>query len=117
MVTDQKLIDMLVAPERVEAFRELYWHGSFQDYIEIVGRNPRVARSAFQRMYDMILSYGTSTYVENREDVVHYNFFDDPIGSGRDAVFGLDRPLMELVQCFKAAAHGYGAERRVLLLQ
>ncbi|MEJ2558655.1 MAG: serine protein kinase, partial [Anaerolineae bacterium] len=45
-----------------------------------------------------------------------YNFFDDPIEEGKDAVFGLDRALMELVQSFKAAAHGYGAERRVLLL-
>jgi serine protein kinase len=109
-------MDSLFAPERAEAFREFYWHGSFADYLEILEQNPGVARSAFQRMYDMILTYGTRTYTENREELVHYNFFDDPIGNGRDAVFGLDRPLMELVQFLKAAARGYGAERRVLLL-
>ena len=31
-------------------------------------------------------------------------------------MFGLDVPLMKLVNVFKAAAHGYGAEKRVILL-
>src|SRR5690606_2218179 len=44
------------------------------------------------------------------------NFFDDPIGGGKDAIFGLDLPLMKFVQVLKAAAMGYGPERRVLLL-
>jgi serine protein kinase len=116
MSTQPKFVDALFAPERAEAFKEFYWRGAFQDYLGIVEQDPRVARTAFQRMYDMILSYGTNTYTENREELVHYNFFDDPIGNGRDAVYGLDRPLMELVQFLKAAARGYGAERRVLLL-
>ena len=117
MSTQQpNLMDLLFAPERAEVFREFYWHGTFPDYLKILEENPKVARTAFQRMYDMILSYGARSYTENREEIVHYNFFDDPIGNGRDAVFGLDRPLMELVQFLKAAARGYGAERRVLLL-
>ncbi len=115
MGTGQNLMELLVAQQE-EAFRGLHWHGTFQEYLEIVAQNPKVARTAFQRIYDMILSYGYETYVENRQEITHYNFFDDPIGEGKDAVFGLDRPLMELVQFFKAAAHGYGAERRVLLL-
>ncbi|CAN0583627.1 unnamed protein product, partial [Laminaria digitata] len=36
--------------------------------------------------------------------------------NGKDAVFGLDIALMRLVNVFKAAAHGYGTEKRVLLL-
>ena len=116
MSNQSKFEDLLFSPERAETFREHYWHGTFQDYLQIVENNPQVTRSAFQRIYDMILSYGTRTYTENREELIHYDFFDDPIGGGRDAVYGLDRPLMELVQFLKAAAHGYGAERRVLLL-
>jgi serine protein kinase len=38
------------------------------------------------------------------------------LSSGRDAVFGLDIPLMRLVNVFKSAAMGYGAEKRVILL-
>src|SRR5690606_13241769 len=45
-----------------------------------------------------------------------YHFFDDPFGGGRDAIFGLDVPVMKFVQVLKAAAMGYGPERRVLLL-
>jgi serine protein kinase len=116
MSTGQKLMDLLVTWQEAEALRGLHWHGALQNYLEIVSQNPKVARTAFQRIYDMILSYGHETYVENRQEIIHYNFFDDPIENGKDAVFGLDRALMELVQSFKAAAHGYGAERRVLLL-
>ncbi len=96
--TGQNLMQWLVAQQEAEGFRELHWHGTFQDYLNIVAKDPRVARTAFQRIYDMILSYGYRPYVESREDIVHYNFFDDPFDSGQDAVFGLDRALMELVQ-------------------
>lgn len=99
-----------------EEFREQYWTGSFQEYLDIVRENPEVARSSYQRLYDMILSYGSEEYTRNREDIVHYKFFDDPIGDGEDAIFGLDESLMRLVQTFKSAAQRYGTERRVLLL-
>ena len=78
-------------------------------------KNPDVARNAFQRMFDMILSWGTEEYQRNKETVLHYKFFDDPI-EGKDAIYGLDRATMRLVSVLKAAAHGYGTERRVLLL-
>ncbi len=97
-------------------FRDLHWEGSFEEYLEIVQNDPRVTRTAFQRIYDMIVSYGREDYVMNREELVHYSFFDDPFENGRDAVFGLDRPLMELVRMFESAARNYGTERRVLLL-
>jgi serine protein kinase len=116
MTAKQNLMELVINQQETEALRGLHWHGTFQDYLEIVSQNPKVARSAFQRIYDMVLSYGYETYVENREEICHYNFFDDPVDNGRDAVFGLDRPLMELVQFFKAASRGYGAERRVMLL-
>ncbi|MCB0088178.1 MAG: hypothetical protein KDE54_09720, partial [Caldilineaceae bacterium] len=73
-------------------------------------------RSAYQRLYDMVMSYGYETYTEFREQLLHYKFFDDPIGNGEDAVFGMDRHLMDLVQVFQSAARAYGTERRVLLL-
>jgi len=100
----------------VASFRDLHREGSFEDYLEIVRQDPRVARTAFQRLYDMVLSYGFEEYTRNRETLIHYRFFDDPFENGRDAVFGLDKPLMDLVRIFQSAARRYGTERRVLLL-
>ncbi len=99
-----------------QAFREQHWEGTFAEYLEIVRRRPEVARTAFQRIYDMILSYGYETYEQNRETLIHYKFFDDPIDDGKDAVYGIDKSLMELVDFFHSAARRYGTERRVLLL-
>jgi serine protein kinase len=64
----------------------------------------------------MIMSYGVDTYEVSREKRIHYRFFDDPEEEGRDAIFGLDQALEQLVHAFKSAASGYGIEKRVLLL-
>lgn len=100
----------------VKDFSHLHWTGTFQDYIEVLGQNPKISRNAFQRIHDMILSYGTSTYTEYKKEIVRYHFFDDPIDNGKDAIFGIDVHLMKLVNFFKSAAAGYGTEKRVLLL-
>jgi serine protein kinase len=97
-------------------YRHLHWEGSFEDYLDLVKKEPRIARNAFQRMYDMILTWGTSNYVEYKKTITRYKFFDDPIDNGKDAAFGLDVSLMKLVHFFKSAAFGYGTEKRVLLL-
>ncbi len=107
------LIDKRVDAER---FREHHWEGSFQDYLDLAARQPAVARNAFQRVYDMIMHFGSERYTRFRQDYIRYKFFSDPIGKGKDAVYGLERPLMNLVDFFKSAAHGYGTERRILLL-
>jgi len=100
----------------VQAFKQRHWEGTFAEYLDIVQANPKVARTAYQRLYDMVLSYGYEKYTEMRQELIHYHFFDDPIEDGADAVFGLDRNLMDLVEFFHSAAQGYGTERRVLLL-
>ncbi len=97
-------------------FSHLHWSGTFQDYLNLVNETPQVTRNAFQRMYDMIMSYGTSRYTEYKKDIIHYNFFDDPFENGKDAIFGIDVHLMKLVNFFEAAAAGYGTEKRILLL-
>jgi serine protein kinase len=99
-----------------DEFRNLHWEGNFFEYLEMVKKNPAIARNAFQRMYDMILSHGTDNFIEYKKEITRYKFFDDPIGNGADAVFGLDVQIMKLVNFFKSAAYGYGTEKRVLLL-
>jgi len=97
-------------------FKNEYWEGSFDDYLDIVTKDPRVARNAYQRIYDMILHFGVERYTKMRQEYVRYNFFSDPIDNGADAIFGLENSLMSLVDFFKSAAQGYGTERRILLL-
>ena len=97
-------------------YRETHWTGTFEDYLNLFLKSPRLARNAYQRVYDMVLSYGMDEYREHKQRQLRYSFFSDPDNGGRDAVYGLDRSLMQLVDVFKSAAHGYGTERRVLLL-
>ena len=97
-------------------FREQHWEGTFGEYLEIVAAEPSVARNAFQRVYDMVLSYGSERTTQFKQEVVKYKFFSDPSDRGADAIFGLERPLMQLVDFFRSASQGYGTERRILLL-
>jgi len=111
-----QLINDIAALQNYEEFASLNWKGSFEDYLDIVKENPNVTRTAFQRLYDMVLSYGSESYRDNKKNITHYNFFDDPKDDGYDSIFGLDIPLMRLVNVLKSAAYGYGAEKRVILL-
>ncbi|MGA1203869.1 MAG: PrkA family serine protein kinase [Planctomycetota bacterium] len=116
MNQDANLFSLISSRIDTDEYRELNWQGSFHDYLGLVYENPNVARNAFQRVYDMILSYGKSETTYLNQPVTHYDFFSDPVNEGREAVFGLDGPLNKLVNFFKSAAQGFGTEKRVLLL-
>ena len=110
------LLSKLEKLQDTSGFRGQHWEGTFEQYLDLVRADPTVTRTAFQRLYDMIVSYGSEDYARHRETLIHYRFFDDPFENGKDAVFGLDKPLMELVRIFQLAARRYGSERRVILL-
>jgi serine protein kinase len=97
-------------------YHKTHWEGSFEEFLDIVREHPEVTRTAYQRLYDMILSHGTEKVFENKEQIIHYKFFTEYAKKYGDAIFGLDRPLMQLANAFKSAAKCYGTERRVLLL-
>ncbi len=116
MNKDVNLFSLISSKIDTDEYRELSWQGSFHDYLSLAYETPSIARNAFQRVYDMIRSYGATETTYLNRPVTHFNFFDDPGNAGKDAVFGLDGPLLRLVNFFKSAAHGYGTEKRVLLL-
>jgi serine protein kinase len=97
-------------------YRKTHWEGSFDEYLDIVAEHPEITRSAYERLYDMIVSHGTEEVFEHKEKIIRYRFFTEYAARLGDGIFGLDRPLMQLVNAFKSAAKGYGTERRVLLL-
>jgi serine protein kinase len=86
--------------------RELNWEGSFADYFEIVTKNPRVARLSHGRIYDMIMSAGVEV---GKNGEPRYRFFQDEI-------FGLEKPLQQVVQYFNSAAQRLEVRKRILLL-
>src|ERR1700690_3407829 len=110
------MTDRIASMQDLRLYRELHWEGGFEDYLRIVREKPQVTRNAYQRMYDMIISYGTEEYIDSKKKLVRYNFFKDEQNGGANAIFGLDIPLMRLVHVFKAASEGYGPERRVIFL-
>ena len=116
MSAGSDLIAQMAGRQNLADYQKKHWHGTFAEYLDIIRLDPKVTRTAYQRVYDMILAHGIEEVVVNKDKVARYKFFDDPIGQGQDAIFGLDRTLMNLVNVLKSAAHRYGTERRVLLL-
>lgn len=110
------IFDSIKSADWKSKFEELNWKGTFSEYLDMVMEKPQVARTAFQRIVDMLQSYGQDIYYEYKKKIIHYKFFDDPIDNGKDAVFGLDVYLDKLINIFKAAANGYGPEKRIILL-
>src|SRR5689334_22969084 len=109
-------VTKIAALQDRKTYSEQHWEGSFEEYLEVVRKNPKVTRTSFQRVYDMILSHGKTEYLDNKKKLIRYNFFTDPDFGGRDAIYGLDIALMKLVNVFKSAAQRYGTEKRVILL-
>ncbi len=86
--------------------KQLQWEGSFVEYLEMVIKNPSIARLAHARIYDMIVSEG----VEEVNGIKRYNFFAGEI-------FGLDRTLERLVEEYiHSAAKRLDVRKRILLL-
>lgn len=93
-------------------FKRLTETMSFPDYLERVRLRPQLAFSAYQRLYNMVVSAGVSRFERYRRTVTHYKFFDDDV----IPICGLDDTLEQLVKHIKGAADWYGTERRILLL-
>ena len=93
-------------------FGKLHEVTSFEEYLDRVYKNPALARSAFQRIYDMILSKGTDTFKKYNRTITKYKFFNDK----EFPIFGLENSLETLVRVFRSASEWLGTEKRIILL-
>ncbi len=91
------LVNLVAELQDRKQYQELNWNGTFGDYLELVTRNPRITRTAFQRVYDMVMAYGAEEFVDAKKRLIRYNFFSDPSIDTADAIYGLEVPLMRLV--------------------
>jgi serine protein kinase len=116
MSASTEILETLKQQQNLGDYRKIHWEGSFADYLDTALQHPEVCRTAYQRLYEMILSHGTEEVFEFKEKVTRYRFFFDYVHKYGDCIFGLERQLQQLVNAFKSAARCYGTERRVLLL-
>jgi predicted Ser/Thr protein kinase/intein/homing endonuclease len=86
--------------------RELAWEGTFAQYFEIATKQPSVAQLSHERIYNMMMAAGVET---TRSGDPRYKFF------GQD-IFGLDKPLQQIVEYFHSAAQRLEVRKRILLL-
>ena len=93
-------------------FQALNEELTYAEYIERVKKTPKLARNAFQYMYDMIMAKGTSEFTRYRKKHTKYHFFTE----SPEPIYGLEDTIEDLVNWINGAAGHYGAEKRVLLL-
>ena len=70
------LIGKIAGLQNLKEYAELNWSGAFEDYLNLVRKTPAITRSAFQRVYDMILGYGQEEDIDNKKRLIRYNFFN-----------------------------------------
>src|SRR4051794_11436988 len=97
MSSGKSILDAVRQELNLHEYRKTHWEGSFVEYLDIVRQNPEVTRTAYQRLYDMIVSHGTDEVFENKEKIIRFKFFTDFASRHGDGIYGLDRPLMQLV--------------------
>jgi serine protein kinase len=96
--------------KRLEEYRDrergLQWEGTFAQYFEIATKKPEVTRLAHERIYHMIMDGGIET---TRTGEPRYNFFSQEI-------FGIEKPLQQIVEYFHSAAQRLEVRKRIMLL-
>jgi serine protein kinase len=96
--------------KRLEEYRDrekgLQWEGTFAQYFEIATKKPQVSRLSHERIYHMIMDAGVET---NRAGDPRYNFFSQEI-------FGIEKPLQQIVEYFHSAAQRLEVRKRIMLL-
>src|SRR5215471_8630244 len=96
--------------KRLEEFRDrergLLWEGTFAQYFEIASKRPEVSRLSHERIYHMIMDAGVES---TRTSEPRYNFFSQEI-------FGIEKPLQQIVDYFHSAAQRLEVRKRIMLL-
>ncbi|MFC6963831.1 PrkA family serine protein kinase [Halocatena marina] len=90
---------------------------SFEWYLETVHEEPKISRSAHQRVADMFDYYGTE-YDEDAGVVEYRLASKDPLSDGENTFYGrsIHEAIHEFVNKVKSGARGLGPEKRIKLL-
>lgn len=86
--------------------KQLAWTGPFKEYADLVAETPSLARLSHGRVYDMIMSKGAEATPDGQKK---YGFFAEEL-------FGVEKPVGQLVDYFASAARRLEVRKRILLL-
>ncbi len=94
--------------------RPVQWEGTCLQYLELVKQNPAIAQLAPGRLFSMVMNRGTdpiqgSIKLPDYEDMVRYRFFQEEL-------FGLEEPIHDIMNFFKAGARRTETGKRILIL-
>ena len=89
----------------------------FEWYLDRLYDEPKIARSAHQRVADMFDFYGTE-YDEEAGLVEYKLASEDPLNDGENTFYGqvIHESIHEFVNKVKSGARGLGPEKRIKLL-
>lgn len=107
------LVDKINKTLNEKDFGKLHTPIDFNSYLEIIKNNPKIIRTSFQRLHDMLLFYKH----EKINGKSHFYLFDDPFYNGKFAIFGIEDVIINLANCLKAGAEGFPIKDRILLLK
>src|SRR5438270_13866290 len=100
MSTGKSILNAVRQQLNLSEYRKKHWEGTIDEYLDIVHEHPEVTRTAYQRLYDMILSHGTEEVRDNnKEKVTRFKLFNEFAAQQDDVIFALDRLLTDLVNC------------------
>lgn len=94
--------------------KKTHWKGNFLEYLKLVKENPGIVKSAAARIHEMLTIEGTQMLDDERirrifgKPIKAHNFFLD--------FYGIEKPIEEIVNFFKAAAAGLEESRQILYL-
>ncbi|MEW5938007.1 MAG: hypothetical protein AB1665_09375, partial [Candidatus Thermoplasmatota archaeon] len=105
---------MEIIEESRRGEREARWEGTCLDYMMLVKDKAEIAQLAPGRIYKMIVDRGIEPLEDpvrlpDYEDMVRYKFFEEEI-------FGLEEPLHDIMNFFKAGARRTETGKRILIL-
>lgn len=101
--------------EMEDKFKDIYWKGSFDDFLEKVKARPKLmTRTSYQYIYDMIEFFDSEEEEEFGERIKRYTLFTDPF-ENKHGVYGMDHAIDELVSKIRTTAK-IGGDERILVL-
>jgi serine protein kinase len=117
MTSDMATLDDLSKAYQDSIPADLRHTRSFEWYLEVVHEEPKIARSAHQRVADMFDYYGTE-YDEDAGVVEYRLASHDPLFDGENTFYGrsIHEAIHEFVNKVKSGARGLGPQKRIKLL-
>jgi len=117
MTGDKQTLEQLSQEYRDAIPADLRETRTFDWYLDQLYDDPKIARSAHQRVADMFDYYGTE--YDEEAGVVEYELAsEDPIHDGENTFYGrvVHEAIHEFVNKVKSGARGLGPEKRIKLL-